>query len=129
MYNAPMNWLASNLVSKRTDLRGKMLDRLHGDGIEIVSPGFMNQRRLDGTTIIPQALVQTTIEDSHAETLMFDKAELAGRIASLRARRDELKAEISALEGSDSATTAQEIGWRKRQIGHLDDIVATLEKN
>lgn len=27
------------------------------------------------------------------------------------------------------ATAAQEIGWRQRQIGYLDDIVATLEEN
>jgi small-conductance mechanosensitive channel len=118
----------SNLVSKRTDLRGKMLDRLHGDGIEIVSPGFMNQRRVDGTTIIPRALVQATAEDSHAETLMFDKAEMAGRISSLRAKRDALKTEISALEESDAATAEQDIGWRLRQIDYLDDLVATLEK-
>ena len=37
----------NNLVTKRTELRGRMLDCLHENGVEIVSPSFMNQRALD----------------------------------------------------------------------------------
>ena len=120
----------SNLVTKRTELRGKMLDRLHGDGIEIVSPAFMNQRRLDP----PERLIpepprhQQEDEDSHAEELMFDKAELAARISRLRAKRDELREELSTLEEDDPGVRERETAWRERQIGHLTDIIDTLEK-
>ena len=33
-----------SLVSKRSELRARALDRLHGAGIEVVSPTFMSQR-------------------------------------------------------------------------------------
>ncbi len=118
-----------NLVTKRTELRGKMLDRLHGGGIEIVSPAFMNQRRLDARdAVIPAAPRHDSAEeDSHAEELMFDKAELAARIARLRAKREELKAEIEALTGTDAEAQARETAWRERQIQHIEDIIRTLE--
>ncbi|HEY5645712.1 MAG TPA: mechanosensitive ion channel domain-containing protein, partial [Pseudomonadales bacterium] len=83
-----------NLVTKRTELRGKMLDRLHADGIEIVSPSFMNQRPLDsGQRMIPLSpAAEQAMDDTHAEQLMFDKAEVAARVSQLRLKRDELKA-------------------------------------
>jgi small-conductance mechanosensitive channel len=118
----------SNLVTKRTELRGKMLDRLHGDGIEIVSPAFMNQRALDPTQQVrPPEERTVTDEDFHAESLMFDKAELAARIENLRTKRSELKAELETLDMSDEAERAREVHWRERQIEHLDDIINTLE--
>jgi small-conductance mechanosensitive channel len=118
-----------NLVTKRTELRGKMLDRLHGDGVEIVSPNFMNQRALDPTRSVippaPEAVANT--EDDHAEALMFDKAELAARVSRLRVKRDELKAEIAELEGSEGDSRDREIGWRQRQMTNLQEIIDTLE--
>ena len=117
-----------NLISKRTELRGKVLDRLHDDGIEIVSPQFMNQRRLDGIQVAPQRSIQSSEDDSHAEKLMFDKAEIAARVADLRHRRDELKSQIESLDEADEALREREKAWLERQIQHLDGIIGTLEK-
>jgi len=36
-----------NLLSSRSNLRKTVLAQMHGNGIEIVSPAFMNQRQLD----------------------------------------------------------------------------------
>lgn len=120
----------NNLVTKRTDLRGKMLDRLHGDGVEIVSPSFMNQRRLDSARVMvpvsPRA--EGADEDSHAEQLMFDKAEIAARVSQLRVKRDELKAELDALDVTDASQLERERGWRERQLGYLQDMIDTMEK-
>lgn len=119
-----------NLVTKRSELRGKMLDSLHEDGIEIVSPNFMNQRRLDATASVRPPEGRPSIaedEDSHAEQLMFDKAEIAARIERLRSKREELKAEIAGLEPADEAERARESGWRERQIADLDEIIKALE--
>lgn len=119
-----------NLVTKRTELRGKMLDALHGDGIEIVSPNYMNQRQLAAERqVIPPSPPAEADEDTHAEELMFDKAELAARISDLRAKRDELQAELASLEVEDESTRERETRWRERQIEHLQDIIDTMEKD
>ena len=121
----------SNLVTKRTELRGQMLDCLHESGVEIVSPAFMNQRPLDPTQTIRPPLESATVElaeDDHAESLMFDKAEVAVRIEKLRSKRSELKAELEGLAIDDEAERARETHWRERQIEHLDDIIGTLER-
>lgn len=119
-----------NLVTKRSELRGKMLDALHEDGVEIVSPSFMNQRALEPRIAVRPITNSDGVdveEDSHAENLMFDKAELAARIERLRAKRDEIKAELLELDVTDEAERARESAWRERQITHLDDIISTLE--
>lgn len=118
----------ANLVTKRTELRSQMLDHLHADGVEIVSPSFMNQRRLDpDQRMIPAARAVREEEDSHAEQLMFDKAEFAARIGRLRAERDELKAEIESLDMADGDARAREVAWRERQIEHLQHIIDALD--
>ncbi|MEM8768797.1 MAG: mechanosensitive ion channel family protein [Pseudomonadota bacterium] len=122
----------SNLVTKRTELRGKMLDALHGDGVEIVSPNFMNQRQLtDGRPVTPPlaAARDDDGDDSHAEALMFDKAEFAARLTRLYRKRDELKQEVAELAEADEDTRSRELGWRERQIESLEDIIEALEKN
>jgi hypothetical protein len=121
----------SNLVTKRTELRGRMLDCLHGNDVEIVSPTYMNQRPLDPTRTVRPPLEPTAeelTEDDHAESLMFDKAEVAVRIEKLRSKRSELKAELESLNIADETERARETHWRERQIEHLDDIIDTLER-
>ncbi len=120
----------SNLVTKRTELRGRMLDCLHEDGIEIVSPSFMNQRPLDPSATVRPPLDRAdpdAAEDDHAESLMFDKAEVAVRIGKLRSKLSDLRAELENLNIDDEVERARETHWRERQIEHLDDIIRTLE--
>ncbi len=92
------------VLTARSNLRAMMLDRLHGGGIEIVSPTFMNQRRPDGAgPIIPPSAGpgdKITIEGGIPEELIFDKAEQAGRIETFRQMRDEFAAEKKKLEDS-----------------------------
>jgi len=121
-----------NLVSKRSDLHARVLDQLHGAGIEIVSPSFMNQRRLDGTRpVLPERLALVTEEEEtgQPETIMFDKAELAGRLTEIRRQRDTLVEQIKELgQRKADATAEREIAWREHQVAALDDIIATLDK-
>jgi small conductance mechanosensitive channel len=69
------------LLSTRSHLRAAMLDMLHDDGIEIVSPTFMNQRRLDATPMIPaksrRQLTPESTSKSAPDEQIFDKAEEA----------------------------------------------------
>lgn len=124
-----------SLVSKRTELNGAVLDSLHGAGIEIVSPDYMNQRRLpaDARVIPPDSAVPVEPESgaSQPEQVMFDKAELAGRLARLHEQREQAAAELKALEADKSATeqAETEIAWRKRQLESLDGLIETFENN
>lgn len=123
-----------SLVSSRTELRSKVLDRLHGAGIEIVSPNVMLQRPLsaDSPLVPPLRGSETEDDTSRAEDLMFDKATLASRMEKFSHQRDQLEHEINKYEKqlakSEDPVKPElelEIAWRKRQITSLN---ALLEK-
>lgn len=124
-----------SLVSKRTELNAAVLDSLHGAGLEIVSPSFVNQRRIGSDTPVAPAAAATgtdaTAEPARAEPeqMMFDKAELAGRLTRLQSQRDEIAAEIKALEQArtEGSSDDSEIAWRRRQLETLDEVIATFE--
>lgn len=118
-----------SMVSKRSELRAKILDRLHEDGIEIVSPNFMNQRQLPADLqFMPQRYYHPeTVEDRvEVEKIMFDKADLAARLETFRSQRLRLSEELKAL-GSDA--DGFERTWRERQIESLDEFIKTLDPN
>jgi small conductance mechanosensitive channel len=105
------------LLTARSYLRSLILDTLHQAEVEIVSPAFMNQRRLgerDRALPPKSSLVSEPVEeaaDDVPEELIFDKAEEAGRLEQLRLERDKLLAEVAELENrlkvADSAERSQ----------------------
>lgn len=117
----------SGLVTRRSSLRGHMLDALHEAGIEIVSPTFMNQipRKPDEPVLPGRYHVSDDEEQGRAETLMFDKAEMAGRVKKIQDQRERLLSEIAELKGNPQ-TQEFELGWRQRQVESLDEILASL---
>lgn len=115
-----------SMVSKRSELRAKILDRLHEEGIEIVSPNFMNQRQLPADLqFMPQRYYHPeSIEDRvEVEKIMFDKADLAARIENFRSQRQRLTEELKNLEAEADSF---ERTWRERQIESLDEFIKTL---
>ena len=74
-----------NLLSSRSNLRKKILEQMHGNDVEIVSPSFMNQRALDPSQkVIPSKPVLHDIDKpvqatTAPEEKIFDKAEEAAR--------------------------------------------------
>ena len=88
-------------------LRCNILDSLHGDGIEIMSPTIMNQRPVaEDSKVIPlgkgQQLVSSRIP---AETLVFDKAEKAER---LEKQKQKLQHKIQTAKTDLENATAEE---------------------
>ena len=71
-----------NLLTARSNLCRCVLDVLHENDIEIMSPAFMNQRRVpEETKIIPAIKLPKKEENvSVAEAVVFDKAEKAEQI-------------------------------------------------
>lgn len=88
-----------SLITARSRLRACVLDALHDDGIEIVSPSFMIQRpQTDGQRSIPKPYRAELLEDeadSKVEDIVFDKAEQASQKQQRRNRIDEIKQQLN----------------------------------
>jgi len=86
-----------NLISARSNLRKKVLEQMHGNGIEIVSPSFMNQRALNPSEkIIPNKPVMHDIDKPQEATTapeekIFDKAEEAASVEELKQKLEEAR--------------------------------------
>jgi small-conductance mechanosensitive channel len=121
-----------HLLTARSTLRKRILDTLHGAGIEIVSPSFMNQRVLNPETVViprgPDAArgPEMAVEEEAPDALIFDKAEQAEEIENLRAELERIAAEIKELEGqlgdADEALRAQ----LQRELDCLRDRAETI---
>jgi small-conductance mechanosensitive channel len=94
----------STLLTSRSVLRAAVLDALHEDGIEIVSPSFMNQRRIDpSTAVMPKdskprwrAFGPDDPQVATAEKIAFDKADRAAEAEELEAEKRRLEEEIDS---------------------------------
>ena len=91
----------ARMMTFRSDLRKEVLDALHLDGIEIVSPSFVNRREYnEQISFIPPVIQQEKGEitgESKVEDLAFDKAEEAESIEKLKERYNELLKEKEEL--------------------------------
>lgn len=119
------------LVSAESKLRECMLDSLHRNGIEIVSPTFMNQRQLKPEQIfIPEGSrwsepEPALTEEPRPEERMFDKADLAEHEAKAEEKLKAVIAEIELLD-KDRDVKADD-SPRKGRLGELEAKRAVLE--
>lgn len=67
---------SSKYFSTNSLLNAKVMDKLNEEKIEIVSPTFMNQRRVDDKEFIPIQVIKKTdsIDEKSPEELIFDEA-------------------------------------------------------
>lgn len=92
------------LISAESQLRECMLDSLNAAGIEIVSPTFMNQRRLEpGQVFIPKGSHRAKpkvdpADEPRPEERMFDKAEIAENEAKAEDRLKDIIEEMKNLD-------------------------------
>ncbi len=111
-------------------LNGKVMDVLHEKGIEIVSPSFMNQRRVDKTTFIPKKQVKKEPEkpDKSPEELIFDEAIEAEEIekkkdylTKLENKKEELKEKLK------DAKNDKETEQLKSSIERIEKLMEKIE--
>lgn len=125
------------MLSKRSQLRKCILEQLHGHGVEIVSPSFMNQRALTpDTLVIPDVPVmhdpsqerQPTAQEDTPEDRIFDVAEEAANLEELKERlektRLQLKHDTKALKETESE---QERSILESRLKRLETISQQLE--
>ncbi len=117
-----------NILSTRSSLRKQMLDHLHAQHIEIVSPAFMNQRRVE-QPIIPKALVSespVTENDTAQDDIIFDIAERAQQIMELKETYKEMKNE---LDHASKDQNPELFADKKRRLAAMERLITYMEKN
>ena len=114
-----------SLISARSGLREAMLDALHENAIEIVSPNFMNTRAVaDDKHYIPEPVRERTRKQKTlAEDVVFDKAEEASSVEGIRKSIELADAELLALENDkndpDDSARAKLEARKSRLSEHL----------
>ena len=90
------------LIGARRRLRAMVLDALHGGGVEIVSPNFMNTRSLDaGRPVIPDQVGAPTPSvrgTGDPDSVIFDKAQKAESLEQLRSQAEEIRQRIATVD-------------------------------
>jgi len=123
----------TQLLSARSRLRVCMLDHLHRNGVEIVSPNFMNQRVLDpAEAIIPSSPAASSPEpnkkEAKVEAMVFDKAEEAVSLDNLQRDVEKTRHDIAALAdpppGSDPEQVRRQQEMLARKLAHLEEAIA-----
>ncbi len=114
-----------SMITARSNLHKSILDTLHGAGVEIVSPSFMNQRRLaENKRIVPASIIEAHSGDEpHPEDILFDKAEQAEQRE--RARFDlieeirKLEVQLRAAEGEEKQRLSELVDEKQGQLAEL----------
>lgn len=117
-----------NLLTARSNLCKVVLEVLHSNGVEIVSPSFMNQRPLPpDLRMIPTAIMEAVPKEGQRmpEDLMFDKAERAERIEyhlfRLRSEIKKLEGRLEETEGEERSRVESDIERRRKQVAALEN--------
>ncbi len=110
------------LLTARSKLKASILSTLHGANIEIVSPSFMNQRRLEqGQLVLPphsmNQVHQSQDEPSDTpEAFIFDKADAVAQVAELREKQQALEEEVRGLQIRLKKAGENVKPWMERRI-------------
>lgn len=90
---------SSKYFTMNSLLNSKVIDVLHANNIEIVSPSFMNQRKADEITYIPKTekITKKALDEKTPEDLIFDKAIEAGALEKKKEYLTQIDEKIEIL--------------------------------
>lgn len=117
------------LISTRSRLREFMMAHLHGSGIEIVSPTFMNTRTADSRTFVPVTPAKAGTEEQgevEPETVIFDKADEAASLERLRELRQSAAEELEKTKDALKAAASED--ENRRLQAYLKNLEGRLER-
>ena len=124
-------------LGSKSALHRAVLDTLHGAGVEIVSPTFMNQRQIkEDHAFVPEVEEPADPKrDRGPDSLVFDKADQVEKVEDLRARLTALDKEIAELEAQVKASVGDEaekiqetVFLRQRIRERLVERISDIEK-
>ncbi|QVY67170.1 mechanosensitive ion channel family protein [Polaribacter sp. Q13] len=123
---------SSKYFSTISLLNGNVMDVLHNEKIEIVSPTFMNQRNTSDKYFIPKKSTEkeSTNSEKNPEDLIFDKAIKSEKIEKKKDQLDELDKQQELLRKKQkSLKIVDEIQKNKLSIKKIDDLKTKVEKS
>jgi small-conductance mechanosensitive channel len=124
-------------LASKSALHRAVLDTLHGAGVEIVSPTFMNQRQIkEDHVFVPEVEAPADpTRDRGPDSVVFDKADQVERVEDLRLRLTaldqeiaELEAKVKASEGGEAEKIQETVFLRQRIRERLVERIADIEK-
>lgn len=120
-----------SLLTMRSNLYRQVLNTLHDNGVEIMSPNFVNQYKLaDDYRAIPKHYRRFNAKKAEpevaAEDIVFDKAEEAEQKETQKA---ELKEQIKELEAQASEAEKEQKEKIKEQISEVKELLKEVSKS
>jgi small-conductance mechanosensitive channel len=120
-----------SLITARSNLRREVLNGLHGAGIEIVSPNFMNTRSLgDHERFLPERYRAQGVgqrDEARAEEVAFDVAEEAASIEGLRSTLTAIEDELERLKKDKPGDYEEKLDRLKSQKNRLEASIEAAE--
>ncbi len=131
---------SGKFFSTNSLLNAKVMDKLHAEKIEIVSPSFMNQRRVEGMEFIPKKEIKETksVNKKSPEDLVFDEAIKSEKIEikkdylkAIEKKLEKLRDKIKDLEDDKEIERIKAIIARNEEMKeHIENnIIEQMEKN
>lgn len=122
---------STKYFSSTSLLKAEVMDKLHDAHIEIVSPTFANQRRVDEKQFIPKHITETHVtKETLPEKLIFDEAIKSEKIETKKDSLKEIYKKQDALkEKLKTLKDEKEIEQVKDLIEINNGLQERLEKN
>ena len=123
---------SSKYFSNTSLLNAKVMDKLHAEKIEIVSPTFINQRRVDEKKFFPKQEVKETeaINEKSPEDLIFDEAIKSEKLETKKDYLKEIDKKQAVLkEKLKNSKDEKEIENIKSKIKRNDEMKERIEKS
>ncbi|MBE0604307.1 MAG: hypothetical protein IH611_11885, partial [Deltaproteobacteria bacterium] len=120
------------LITARTNLSRSVLDVLHRDGVEIMSPDFRNLRMLpEDRKIVPVTVQEMSSEKPVVvEDIVFDKAEQAEQIYNesreLVGKIEEMELMLKEASGEEEERTRKRIEEARERLEVLEQKAGEL---
>jgi hypothetical protein len=102
---------SSQLVTKASQLNKSILATLHQEGMEIASPGLVNQRRYEQQSRFAPKVTKPEVKvaaEADIEDIAFDRAEQAESIEKLYAEQEKLHQTLRAIGDESEQEAAME---------------------
>jgi small-conductance mechanosensitive channel len=125
------------ILTGRSKLNAMMLDALHEDGIEIMSPTFVGQRQVNEIEFIPKKAKAKEVEQLEKETkavgtpenIIFDKAEEAKSIEDRKEHLENINQKIVDLNMQKTlekdSLVKEKIEHKKEQLEKIKEKIET----
>ncbi len=125
---------SSKFFSTNSSLNGNVMDTLHENNIEIVSPGFMNQRKVDDISFMPSSQSGPTeaeepADETAPEDLVFDEAIKSEEEENKRKLLEKIAKKQTYYKAKLKETRdEQEISTIESAQERLDELKAKIKK-